>query len=95
VDILELLASVKLVSDGLEVSLHHVNVLFVVSVLNAGIPDDDDAVLMETLGNLFALQAPGSLVSFFEVGFEVNDGDVIEDNVVFAKRFHAKVYLTV
>ena len=56
--VLKGLASVILLTDGIEVLLDHVDVVVVVLRDDARVLEDDDAELMERLGNLVALLFP-------------------------------------
>ena len=82
VAVLELLASVESLSLLVEVLFHHVDVVLVCPEVDAGVFDNGNAVLVETLGNFLALQLVSGLVAAVKVGLEVDDGDVFKMNLV-------------
>lgn len=74
--LLELFSSIELVRSSLEVSLHEVNVVFVVFLISARVLEDEDAVVVEAEGDLLALAFPPG--EFLEVEMHVDDWHLVE-----------------
>ena len=76
--VLKRFTSVELLTSLLEVPLHHVDVVLVSLVIHAGITDNCNAILVEALRDLSALEFPVSLISLVEKGLEVDDRYVLK-----------------
>lgn len=73
--VIKLLSCVMFAGLKLEVLLHHIKVVFVVLLFDAGISEDEDTELVERLGDKFALLLSGGGVFLVEEGADVNDWD--------------------
>jgi len=87
-DVIDLLAGVVQLASALEIRLHEVNVFFIVLHVDARVANDQDAELVEALGDLLALDlsllARASTLLGCQEDLEVNDwhfGELFADNL--------------
>jgi len=72
-EVFDLFSSIISFADGVEVSLHHIDIVFVGFLVNAGVLELDDAPLVERIGYLGALFFPS--FSLVHVDLSINNGN--------------------
>ena len=83
-DVLTLLASVELVTDLLEVVLHHIDVVFIVLEINSWVLNQQNSELVEAFSDFLTLNSDivcelaHVCFTSFEVNIHVNNGDILE-----------------